>query len=66
MTLCGTTTELERDLDGRYDDGRYDDGRYEEFDVESILARVERRPLSFSRNRCMYQGNYSINVFLLT
>ena len=38
--------EIETDFDRRLDD----------VDVESILARVEQRPLIFARKRCLYQG----------
>ena len=38
--------EVETDFDRRLDD----------IDVESILARVEQRPLIFARKRCLYQG----------
>ena len=34
------------------------DKRFDDVDVESILARVERRPLTFVRKRCLYQGKY--------
>ena len=34
------------------------DRRFDDIDVESILARVERRPLTFVRRRCLYQGEY--------
>jgi hypothetical protein len=33
------------------------DNRFDDIDLESILARVERRgPLTFTRKRCLYRG----------
>lgn len=33
------------------------DSRFDDVDLESILARVERRgPLTFTRKRCLYRG----------
>ena len=55
------------DVETEVDTGRYnvDSSRFDDIDVESILARCERRrQATFSRKRSLYQGksHYVFNV----
>ena len=55
LLSVSTMTEVEAELDSRFDD----------VDVDSILARCERRgPLTFTRKRILYQGNGVDLIFL--
>ena len=54
MSVDVMMTDVETEYDKRFDD----------VDVESILARVERRPLTFARKkRCLYQGKCILQMY---